>query len=284
LSGLTLQSSVPAPSNLLVKDEFVNEYGQVEGQQSLLNTEGHSLQTIQHPPSTRQPAETYSGPALLTPAEPSTPSTTNFPSIPVATTSQPSNMLLVNHSDGLVQIASGPQQATQQNGFPTQPATYHHNTMAESNLVTIEDDDEDDDYGEPQEIIHPGFPGDDPDNGPNRWRSSTWVPEETLFKIEECHNAMLIDGFQRIEEGIHGLRQDMNEHMENLCGSIDSLRTPLQLIGQTLQGLLLHLRANQMESGTSQIEETVEPGPSNISSETELDHSETKSFKKQKIN
>ncbi|XP_048383670.1 mothers against decapentaplegic homolog 4 [Stegostoma tigrinum] len=128
LSGLTLQSSVPAPSNLLVKDEFVNEYGQVEGQQSLLNTEGHSLQTIQHPPSTRQPAETYSGPALLTPAEPSTPSTTNFPSIPVATTSQPSNMLLVNHSDGLVQIASGPQQATQQNGFPAQPATYHHNS------------------------------------------------------------------------------------------------------------------------------------------------------------
>ncbi|XP_072430338.1 mothers against decapentaplegic homolog 4 isoform X2 [Chiloscyllium punctatum] len=128
LSGLTLQSSVPAPSNLLVKDEFVNEYGQVEGQQSLLNSEGHSLQTIQHPPSTRQPAETYSGPALLTPAEPSTPSTTNFPSIPVATTSQPSNMLLVNHSDGLVQIASGPQQATQQNGFPTQPATYHHNS------------------------------------------------------------------------------------------------------------------------------------------------------------
>ncbi|XP_072353515.1 mothers against decapentaplegic homolog 4 isoform X2 [Scyliorhinus torazame] len=127
LSGLTL-SSVPAPSNLLVKDEFVNEYGQVEGPQTLLNTEGHSLQTIQHPPTTRQPTETYSGPTLLTPAESSTPNTTNFPSIPVATTSQPSNMLPVNHNDGLIQIASGPQQATQQNGFPAQPATYHHNS------------------------------------------------------------------------------------------------------------------------------------------------------------
>ncbi|XP_051891998.1 mothers against decapentaplegic homolog 4 isoform X2 [Pristis pectinata] len=126
LSGLTLQSS--GPTSLLVKDEFVNDYVQVEGPPPLMNTEGHSLQTIQHPPSTRQPTESYSGPAMLTPAEPSTPSTTNFPSIPVATTSQPSNMLPVNHSDGLIQIASGPQQTTQQNGFPAQPATYHHNS------------------------------------------------------------------------------------------------------------------------------------------------------------
>lgn len=79
---------IPGQTSLLVKDEFVNDYVQVEGPPSLLSTEGHSLQTIQHPPSTRQPTETYSGPAMLTPAEPSTPNTTNFPSIPVATTSK----------------------------------------------------------------------------------------------------------------------------------------------------------------------------------------------------
>ncbi|NXS34129.1 SMAD4 protein, partial [Pomatostomus ruficeps] len=31
-----------------------------------------------------------------------------------------------SHSDGLLQIASGPQPGTQQNGFTAQPATYHH--------------------------------------------------------------------------------------------------------------------------------------------------------------
>lgn len=161
--------------------------------------------------------------------------------------------------------------------------------MAASNLVTIEDEgDEEDDYEEPQEIIHPDSPEDDPENGPNRWRSSSWIPEETLFKIEECHNAMLIDGFQRIEEGIHGLRQDMNEHMENLCGSIESLRTPLQLIGQTLRELLAHVQASQRpgqtDSETSNTEATVEPGPSNVSLETVLGQNERRPFKRQRIN
>ncbi|NWQ83445.1 SMAD4 protein, partial [Columbina picui] len=48
LSGLTLQSS--APSSMLVKDEYVHDY---EGQPSLSSAEGHSVQTIQHPPSNR---------------------------------------------------------------------------------------------------------------------------------------------------------------------------------------------------------------------------------------
>ncbi|XP_030048811.1 SMAD family member 4 [Microcaecilia unicolor] len=124
LSGLTLQSS--APSNLLVKDEYVHDY--VEGQQSLSTTEGHSIQTIQHPASNRTSTETYSNQPLLAPADQSTPSTTNFPSLPVASTSQSTNILAGNHSDALLQIAPGPQQAAQQNGFPAQLATYHHNS------------------------------------------------------------------------------------------------------------------------------------------------------------
>ncbi|XP_065516540.1 mothers against decapentaplegic homolog 4-like isoform X4 [Lathamus discolor] len=81
LSGLTLQSS--APSSMLVKDEYVNDY---EGQLSLSSAESHSVQTIQHPPSNRASAEPYSAPAMLAPAEASTTSTTNYPNIPVAST------------------------------------------------------------------------------------------------------------------------------------------------------------------------------------------------------
>lgn len=39
---------------------------------------------------------------------------------------QPTSILTGSHSDGLLQIASGPQPGTQQNGFTAQPATYHH--------------------------------------------------------------------------------------------------------------------------------------------------------------
>ncbi|XP_062984320.1 mothers against decapentaplegic homolog 4 isoform X2 [Elgaria multicarinata webbii] len=81
LSGLTLQSS--APSSMLVKDEYVHEF---EGQPSLSTAEGHSVQTIQHPPSNRASSESYSTPAMLAPSESSTTSTTNFPNIPVAST------------------------------------------------------------------------------------------------------------------------------------------------------------------------------------------------------
>uniref|UniRef100_A0A6I8P5D0 Mothers against decapentaplegic homolog n=1 Tax=Ornithorhynchus anatinus TaxID=9258 RepID=A0A6I8P5D0_ORNAN len=120
LSGLTLQSS--APSSMLVKDEYVHDF---EGQPSL-STEGHSIQTIQHPPSNRASSETYSTPAMLAPSESNATSTTNFPNIPVASTSQPPSILTGSHSDGLLQIASGPQPGQQQNGFAAQPATYHH--------------------------------------------------------------------------------------------------------------------------------------------------------------
>ncbi|XP_044287188.1 mothers against decapentaplegic homolog 4 isoform X1 [Varanus komodoensis] len=123
LSGLTLQSS--APSSMLVKDEYVHEF---EGQPSLSTAEGLSVQTIQHPPSNRASTETYSTSAMLAPSESSATSTTNFPNIPVASTSQPTSMLPGSHSDGLLQIASGPQPGTQQNGFTAQPATYHHNS------------------------------------------------------------------------------------------------------------------------------------------------------------
>ncbi|XP_013930923.1 PREDICTED: mothers against decapentaplegic homolog 4 [Thamnophis sirtalis] len=122
LSGLTLQSSAPA---MLVKDEYVHDF---EGQPSLSSAEGHSVQTIQHPPSNRAPTESYSTPAMLAPSEPSSASTTNFPNIPVPSTSQPTSMLAGSHSDGLLQIPSGPQPGAQQNGFTAQPATYHHNS------------------------------------------------------------------------------------------------------------------------------------------------------------
>nr|KAF6423843.1 SMAD family member 4 [Rousettus aegyptiacus] len=80
LSGLTLQSN--APPSMLVKDEYVHDF---EGQPSL-STEGHSIQTIQHPPSNRASTESYSTPALLASSESNATSTTNFPNIPVAST------------------------------------------------------------------------------------------------------------------------------------------------------------------------------------------------------
>ena len=73
-----------APPSMLVKDEYVHDF---EGQPSL-STEGHSIQTIQHPPSNRASTETYSTPALLAPSESNATSTTNFPNIPVASTSE----------------------------------------------------------------------------------------------------------------------------------------------------------------------------------------------------
>ncbi|XP_072272572.1 mothers against decapentaplegic homolog 4 [Pyxicephalus adspersus] len=123
LSGLTLQST--APSSLLVKDEYGHDY---EAQQSISSSDGHSIQTIQHPPSNRSSSESYSNPSLLSSSEPSTPNATSFSSIPVPSTSQPTSLLAATHGDGLLQIASVPPQGTQQNGFSAQPATYHHNS------------------------------------------------------------------------------------------------------------------------------------------------------------
>uniref|UniRef100_A0A8C4HV87 Mothers against decapentaplegic homolog n=1 Tax=Dicentrarchus labrax TaxID=13489 RepID=A0A8C4HV87_DICLA len=79
LSGLTLTSSGPS-SGLIVKDEY-----DFDGPQSLPSIDGgHSIQTIQHPPSGSRPApsESFATPNLLPPAEASTSaSTSSFPAI-----------------------------------------------------------------------------------------------------------------------------------------------------------------------------------------------------------
>lgn len=78
LSGLTLTTG--PSSALMVKDEY-----DFDGQQNLPPVEGgHSIQTIQHPPSSSRPApsEAFTAPNLLTPAEASTSaSTASFPAI-----------------------------------------------------------------------------------------------------------------------------------------------------------------------------------------------------------
>ncbi|XP_068107454.1 mothers against decapentaplegic homolog 4 isoform X4 [Hyperolius riggenbachi] len=119
------KKTLPAPSSLLVKDEYGHDY---EAQQSISSSDGHSIQTIQHPPSNRSSSESYSNPSLLAPSEPGTPNPSSFSSIPVPSTSQPTSLLAATHGDGLLQIASVPPQGTQQNGFNAQPATYHHNS------------------------------------------------------------------------------------------------------------------------------------------------------------
>uniref|UniRef100_A0A8D3CBC5 Mothers against decapentaplegic homolog n=1 Tax=Scophthalmus maximus TaxID=52904 RepID=A0A8D3CBC5_SCOMX len=79
LSGLTLTGS-GSSSGLMVKDEY-----DFDGQPSLPSIEGgHSLQTIQHPPSGSRPApsEAFATPNLLPPSEASTSaSTSSFPAI-----------------------------------------------------------------------------------------------------------------------------------------------------------------------------------------------------------
>uniref|UniRef100_A0A3P9J3K1 Mothers against decapentaplegic homolog n=1 Tax=Oryzias latipes TaxID=8090 RepID=A0A3P9J3K1_ORYLA len=79
LSGLTLTSSGPS-SALIVKDEY-----DFDGPQSIPSVEGgHSLQTIQHPPSNphQTPSESFAPPSLLSPVEASTSaSASSFPSI-----------------------------------------------------------------------------------------------------------------------------------------------------------------------------------------------------------
>ncbi|XP_072215175.1 mothers against decapentaplegic homolog 4 [Excalfactoria chinensis] len=120
LSGLTLQSS--APSSLLVKDEYVPDYDAQAA--PLPSNEAHSLQTIQHPPAARAPNEAYN--------QQSEAGTSSFTSIPGAASGQPPTVLPGNHSDALLPLAPGPAAAAAaaQNGFSTQPATYHHNSGA----------------------------------------------------------------------------------------------------------------------------------------------------------
>uniref|UniRef100_A0A8K9XJQ3 Mothers against decapentaplegic homolog n=1 Tax=Oncorhynchus mykiss TaxID=8022 RepID=A0A8K9XJQ3_ONCMY len=76
-----------APSlGLMVKDEF-----DFDGQAPLPTMDGgHSLQTIQHPPSSRggPPSEPFGTPGLLSPSDASTASTSAFPSISVGSGSE----------------------------------------------------------------------------------------------------------------------------------------------------------------------------------------------------
>uniref|UniRef100_A0A3B3T8L6 Mothers against decapentaplegic homolog n=1 Tax=Paramormyrops kingsleyae TaxID=1676925 RepID=A0A3B3T8L6_9TELE len=110
-----------APSGLMVKDE--TEY---DGQPLLPNMDGHSIQTIQHPPSSRTaPSEPFAASSLLPPSDASSSAATS--SFPVA---QPSSLLPGSHSEGLIPMAPGTAQGTQQNGFPpAPPATYHHRSV-----------------------------------------------------------------------------------------------------------------------------------------------------------
>uniref|UniRef100_A0A8C5FM47 Mothers against decapentaplegic homolog n=1 Tax=Gadus morhua TaxID=8049 RepID=A0A8C5FM47_GADMO len=78
LSGLTLTSSGPS-SGLMVKDEY-----DFDPPPSLSSMEGgHSLQTIQHPPSGSRPgpSEAFVSPALLPMSEASTSASSSFPAI-----------------------------------------------------------------------------------------------------------------------------------------------------------------------------------------------------------
>ncbi|KAM9394496.1 mothers against decapentaplegic homolog 4-like isoform 1-T4 [Pholidichthys leucotaenia] len=74
LSGLTL-----TPPGPMVKDEF-----DLDGPQSLTSIgRGHSLQTIQHPPSNGHPApsEPFASPNMLSPSEAASASPSSFPAI-----------------------------------------------------------------------------------------------------------------------------------------------------------------------------------------------------------
>uniref|UniRef100_A0A674C1B5 Mothers against decapentaplegic homolog n=1 Tax=Salmo trutta TaxID=8032 RepID=A0A674C1B5_SALTR len=85
LSSLQLTSSGPS-LGLMVKDEY-----DFDGQAPLPTMEGgHSLQTIQHPPSSRggPPSEPFGTPGLLSPSDASTASTSAFPSISVGSGSE----------------------------------------------------------------------------------------------------------------------------------------------------------------------------------------------------
>lgn len=79
LSGLSLTGSLPG-SSLMVKDEC-----DFDSPQSLPSIEsGHSIQTIQHPPSSSRPppSEPFAPPNLLPPAEASTSASTSaFPAL-----------------------------------------------------------------------------------------------------------------------------------------------------------------------------------------------------------
>ncbi|KAM9455458.1 mothers against decapentaplegic homolog 4a isoform 2-T3 [Clarias gariepinus] len=124
LSGLTLSGT--GSSGLMVKDEY--DY---DCPSSLPSSEGH-IQTIQHPPTRPMPEPAFSSPTLLPSAEgSSSASTSAFSSIPVGSSTQPSILSGSRSSEGLLQIASGTGQGTQQNGFPPgNSSTYHHNATS----------------------------------------------------------------------------------------------------------------------------------------------------------
>uniref|UniRef100_A0A668RJK2 Mothers against decapentaplegic homolog n=1 Tax=Oreochromis aureus TaxID=47969 RepID=A0A668RJK2_OREAU len=109
LSGLTINSSAGHTSSMIVKDEF-----DFDGQQSVSSIDGgHSLQTIQHPPTSSRPppSESFPTPTLLPPPEPSTSaSTSSFPAVAAgsgnATSTWPRNGFtptIPHHSNGHLQ-------------------------------------------------------------------------------------------------------------------------------------------------------------------------------------
>ncbi|XP_028851869.1 mothers against decapentaplegic homolog 4 isoform X1 [Denticeps clupeoides] len=123
LSGLTITNPTPGPS-LIVKDEY--EY---EGPSSLPNIEGgHSIQTIQHPPSSRAgPSEPFSSPPLLPASDANTSASTSaFPGIAVGST--PAGSLSGCGGEGLLQMAARPGRGAQQSCHP--PAAFHHSSSS----------------------------------------------------------------------------------------------------------------------------------------------------------
>ncbi|NXP64185.1 SMAD4 protein, partial [Chloropsis cyanopogon] len=109
------------PSSMLVKDEYVHDY---EGQPSLSSAEGHSVLDVLNSASHTSLSASVILKVLISlvlMAE-------LKPFACVLLPGQPPSILTGSHSDGLLQIASGPQPGAQQNGFTAQPATYHHNS------------------------------------------------------------------------------------------------------------------------------------------------------------
>uniref|UniRef100_A0AAX7VH53 Mothers against decapentaplegic homolog n=1 Tax=Astatotilapia calliptera TaxID=8154 RepID=A0AAX7VH53_ASTCA len=103
LSGLTINSSAGHSSSMIVKDEF-----DFDGQQSVSSIDGsHSLQTIQHPPTSSRPppSESFPTPTLLPPPEPSTSaSTASFPAIFLPSVSAPDYWCSIAYFEMDVQV------------------------------------------------------------------------------------------------------------------------------------------------------------------------------------
>ncbi|XP_053725912.1 mothers against decapentaplegic homolog 4-like isoform X1 [Synchiropus splendidus] len=134
LSSLTLGGSGPS-SGMIVKDEY--DY---DGPPSLSSIDGsHSLQTIQHPPSSGRPApsDSFTAQNLLPPSEASTSAvSSSFPVITSVTGSTFKCDPLVNLSITLHALCSGAPSSWSGNGFTAPPIPHlsnghllHHTPM-----------------------------------------------------------------------------------------------------------------------------------------------------------